>query len=124
MVLVVRRALAMEETFGQKLRALRRAAGITQRELAERVGVDFSYISKLENDRLSPPAADTVVEICKALDVTPDELLAASGKMPPQVQRSIVSSPAAIQFLRSAQAMKLSEAEWKQLSEQLKRLRE
>lgn len=114
----------MEETFGEKLRALRRAAKITQRELAERVGVDFSYISKLENDRLPPPAAETVIRICEALGVTPDELLAASGKMPPQIQEDIGSSPAAIQFLRSAQVMKLSEAEWKQLSEQLKRLRD
>jgi transcriptional regulator with XRE-family HTH domain len=114
----------MEETFGQKLRTLRRATNVTQRKLAERVGVDFSYISKLENDRLPPPAADTVVKICEVLGVTPDELLAASGKMPPRIQQSIGSSPAAIQFLRNAQAMKLSEAEWKQLSEQLKRLRE
>jgi len=114
----------MEETFGQKLRALRRAANVTQRELAKRVGVNFSYISKLENDRLPPPAADTIVKICKALGVPPDELLAATGKIPSQIQQSISSSPAAIRFLRSAQAMKLSEAEWKQLSEQLKRLRE
>ena len=114
----------MEETFGQKLRALRRATSITQRKLAERVGVDFSYISKLENDRLPPPAANTVVKICEALGVTPDELLAASGKIPPQIQQSIGSSPAAIQFLRGAQAMKLSETEWIQLSAHLKRLRE
>ena len=114
----------MEETFGQKLRTLRRATNVTQRKLAERVGVDFSYISKLENDRLPPPAADTVVKICEVLGVAPDELLAAGGKMPPRIQQSIGSSPAAIQFLRSAQAMKLSEAEWRRLSEQLKRLRE
>jgi transcriptional regulator with XRE-family HTH domain len=114
----------MEETFGQKLRALRRTKGITQRELAKRVGIDFSYISKLENDRLPPPAADTVVKICKVLSVAPDELLAATGKIPSQIQQSIGFSPAAIQFLRSAQAMELSEAEWRRLSEQLKRLRE
>ena len=114
----------MEETFGQKLRALRRATGVTQRELAKRVGVDFSYISKLENDRVPPPAADTVVRTCEALGVAPDELLAASGKMPPQIQQSIGSSPAAIQFLRSAETMKLSETEWVQLSEHLERLRE
>ncbi len=114
----------MGETFGQKLRALRRAIGITQRKLAECVGVDFSYISKLENDRLPPPAADTVVKVCEALGVAPDELLAASGKMPPQIQQSVSSSPAAIRFLRSAQTMKLSETEWAQLSELLKRLRE
>jgi len=114
----------VQDTFGRKLCALRRAANVTQRELAKRVGVDFSYVSKLENDRLPPPAADTTVRICKALGVAPDELLAASGKMPSQIQQSIGSSPAAIQFLRSAQAMKLSEAEWRQLGGELKRLRE
>jgi transcriptional regulator with XRE-family HTH domain len=114
----------VEESFGQKLRALRRFAGLTQRELAERVNVNFSYISKLENDRLPPPAADTTLRICDALGVAPYELLAASGKMPSEIQESIGSSPEAIQFLRSAQAMELSEAEWRRLNEQLKRLRE
>jgi len=114
----------MEDTFGQKLRTLRRTKGITQRKLAERTGVDFSYISKLENDRVPPPAADTVVRICEALSVDPDELLAVTGKMPVQIQQSVGSSPAAIQFLRSAQNMRLSEAEWGQLSEQLKQLRQ
>ena len=52
----------MDMTFGQLLRELRRAKGVNQRDLASKVGVDFSYISKLENDRLPPPAADTVVK--------------------------------------------------------------
>ena len=43
-------------TFGQSLRKARRAAGHTQRSLAAGVGVDFSYISKVENDRIPPPA--------------------------------------------------------------------
>lgn len=114
----------MEESFGHKLRALRRAAGITQRDLAKQVGVDFSYISKLENDRLPPPAAGTAVKISGALGVTPDELVAATGKIPPQIQQSLGSSPAAIHFLRTAQAMELSEAEWKQLRNLLGRLRD
>jgi transcriptional regulator with XRE-family HTH domain len=113
----------MGETFGQKLRALRRAISITQRELAVRVGVDFSYISKLENNRLPPPAADTILKICEALGIPPDELLAYSGKIPTQVQQSIGSSQAAIQFLRRAQVMDLSETEWERLSETLKQLR-
>jgi transcriptional regulator with XRE-family HTH domain len=66
----------MERTFGQALRELRRSKGISQRDLAEKVGVDFSYISKIENDRLPPPAADTIVKICNALEAPPDTLLA------------------------------------------------
>jgi transcriptional regulator with XRE-family HTH domain len=114
----------MSESFGQRLQSLRRAKGVTQRELAGRVGVDFSYISKMENDRLPPPAAETVVRICEALGIAPDELLAVTGKMPQAMQQSIGSSPAAIRFLRSAQAMELDEAEWAQLSQYLKSLRE
>ena len=70
------------KTFGQTLKEIRRGKGITQRELATAVGVDFSYISKVENDRMPPPAADTIVKICEKLGVSPDTLLAMTGKMP------------------------------------------
>ena len=114
----------MEQTFGQALRELRRSKDITQRNLAEKVGVDFSYISKIENDRLPPPAADTIVRICHALEAPPDTLLALSGKIPSKLRDTIGSSPAAMQFIRSAQSMGLTEAEWERLTKQLKRLRD
>jgi transcriptional regulator with XRE-family HTH domain len=114
----------MKQTFGQSLRELRRSKGISQRDLAEQVGVDFSYISKIENDRLPPPAADTIVKICDALDVSPDSLLALSGKIPSELRDTIGSSPAAMQFVRSAQSMDLTEDEWAELTRQLKRLRD
>jgi len=113
----------MEQTFGRVLRELRRSRGISQRNLAAKVGVDFSYISKIENDRLPPPAADTIVKICNALEVSPDSLLALSGKIPKELKEAIGSSPAAMQFIRSAQSMGLTEEEWKKLTKQLKRLR-
>ncbi len=44
------------ETFGQKIKSLRKEKKITQSELVESVGVDFTYISKIENDKgLRPP---------------------------------------------------------------------
>ncbi|MFQ5812609.1 MAG: helix-turn-helix domain-containing protein [Anaerolineae bacterium] len=114
----------MEQTFGQALRELRRSKDITQRNLAEKVGVDFSYISKIENDRLPPPAADTIVRICNALEAPPDTLLALSGKIPSELRDTIGSSPAAMQFIRNAQSMGLTETEWEKLTRQLKRLRD
>ena len=113
----------MEQTFGGALRELRRSKGISQRNLAEKVGVDFSYISKIENDRLPPPAADTIVRICSAMEAPPDTLLALSGKIPSELRDTIGSSPAAMHFIRSAQSMGLTEEEWKELTMQLKRLR-
>ena len=113
----------MKQSFGQALRDIRLSKGISQRELAGKVGIDFSYISKVENERLSPPAADTIVKICDVLGVAPDQLLALTGKVPADVISTIGSSAAALQFIQSAQTMALSEEEWKELTHQLKRLR-
>lgn len=111
------------KTFGQTLKEIRRGKGVTQRQLATAVGVDFSYISKVENDRMPPPAADTIVKICEALGVPADELLAMTGKMPTPIKEAISENPAAQQFLREAQTMTLTEAEWGTLTQQLKKLR-
>jgi transcriptional regulator with XRE-family HTH domain len=113
----------MERTFGQALREVRRSKDMSQRELAKKVGVDFSYISKIENDRLSPPAADTIVKICKALEVPVEDLLALKGKIPSELEDAIGSSPAALKFMKRAQAMDLSEEEWEELAHQMRRLR-
>jgi transcriptional regulator with XRE-family HTH domain len=113
----------MDSSFGQSLRHLRRSQEVTQRALADQVGVDFSYISKVENDRLPPPAADTVVKICEALGVPAEELLALTGKVPTSVQEMLGTSPAALQFLREAHELKLTEEEWAGLTQRLKRLR-
>ena len=111
------------KTFGQTLKDIRRSKSITQRELATAVGVDFSYISKVENDRMPPPAADTIVKICEKLGVPPDRLLAMTGKMPTPIKEAISETPAAQQFLREAQTMTLTDDEWETLTQQLKKLR-
>ena len=113
----------MDNPFGASLRNLRRAAGLTQRELAKRSGLDFSYISKIENGRLPPPAADTIMVLCRVLNVQPEELLALTGKIPSDVQANVSTSPSAQRFLREAQAMKLTEDEWSHLARSLRRLR-
>ena len=42
--------------FPERLRALRREARLSQRGLAERVNVDFTYLSKIENAGSNRPA--------------------------------------------------------------------
>lgn len=114
----------MEQSFGAELRRRRRDAGLTQRDLAERAGLDFTYISKLENDRLPPPAADTVVLFCRILSFPPEELLALIGKIPSEVQHMVSSSAAAQEFLREAQKHGVSETEWRQLASLLRSRKE
>lgn len=110
-------------SFGAALRELRRDAGVTQRELAQRTGLDFSYISKLENDKNAPPAADSIVKICEVLGVPPERLLALTGKIPSDVHQTVATSSAAQEFLRQSQRMNLTEDEWRALSGEARRLR-
>lgn len=114
----------MDSTFGQYLRQERRRSGITQRELARQVSVDFSYISKLENDRLPPPSASTVIAIAAALGASREEFLARVGKIPTEVEQAIATSPGAQGFLQEAQLMKLSDREWEEIRRSLGRIRE
>ena len=113
----------MANLFGQKLRECRRSAGISQRELAKQIDVDFSYISKIENGRLPPPAADTIVKICQVLGVEPEDLLALTGKIPSKVRESLSGSKAAQQFLGEAQRLRLTDEEWERMVKSLHDLR-
>ncbi|MBS1598468.1 MAG: helix-turn-helix domain-containing protein [Bacteroidetes bacterium] len=113
----------MKITFGQKLRDERRAASISQRDLADKVGVDYTYISKVENDRLPPPSAETIEKIAEILGIMSSELLAYAKKIPTEVRDTLSSNSEAIKFISEATNMNLSKEEWGQLTENLKRLR-
>jgi transcriptional regulator with XRE-family HTH domain len=57
--------------FGALLREARKAAGLTQLELAEKTGVvDHSYISTIERGTAPPPARDKIIALLDALGIT------------------------------------------------------
>lgn len=82
--------MTRHQKFGKKLRLLRKASNMTQRELAEKVGIDFTYMSKIENDRLPPPKRETIVEIARALEADENELVVLAGKIPKDYEDEIV----------------------------------
>lgn len=59
---------------GQKIRKIRKAHGLSQEELADRIGISTTHMSHIEtgNTKLSLPV---FVDIAAALDVRTDELL-------------------------------------------------
>ena len=69
-------------TFGERVKELRKAQGVSQRELARRVGIDFTYLSKIENDRMEPPSEGTIRRIAEALDASADDLLVWADRFP------------------------------------------
>ena len=49
-------------TFGETVKRLRKEKKITQRELGKLVGVDFTYISKMENDALNILPSEKIID--------------------------------------------------------------
>jgi len=70
-----------DQTLGQFIRANRLAMGLTQEQLAERVGdhTRQSHISQLENDVVKFPRRERLEAIAAALDVTLGDLLISTG---------------------------------------------
>lgn len=76
----------MEVTFGLKLRELRQNKGMTLRALAEAAGVDFTYLSKIENDKVGYlPGAETIRDLAQALEADAIGLLQLANKLPPEL---------------------------------------
>ncbi len=62
-------------SLGAELRSARRAAGMTQEQLASTARVDRGYISEIENDHQSP-TVDMLRRLCDALGVRASTILA------------------------------------------------
>jgi transcriptional regulator with XRE-family HTH domain len=69
----------MAPTLGNKISELRRSKGITQEEIAEKLGVSPQAVSKWEND-ISCPDILLLPKIAEMLGVTVDELLSDKPK--------------------------------------------
>ncbi|CAN1210766.1 HTH cro/C1-type domain-containing protein [Tumidithrix helvetica PCC 7403] len=73
----------MNKKFGQLIRDARKEKGYSQRELASLVNLDFTYLSKLENDRADyAPKEDVIRNLAAQLDLNPEELVFLSGRIP------------------------------------------
>ena len=64
---------------GAKLRAAREKLGMSQEDVAERAGVDRTYVSILERGQKSP-TLDTLEKICAALGTLPERVIEAARR--------------------------------------------
>ncbi len=83
-------------TVGQRIREIRKERNMTQRQLAEKVGINFTYLSRVENDRLDAeqtPREDTLQKIAKALQADADELLLLARRIPDTYRERILAKP-------------------------------
>ncbi len=63
---------------GQRIRELRRQRLLTQEKLAELSGIDSKHIQLMEGSRPSNPRIDTIISICRALNISLNDFFSES----------------------------------------------
>jgi len=66
----------LREAFQRNLKGRRHELGLSQEEVAQRAGVDQTYISDLEMGK-KRPLIDSLANLATALDTTPSALLSS-----------------------------------------------
>lgn len=80
------------EAIGQRIKRERLARDMTQRDLAERVGVGVPHISKVEAGRESPgdPLLHRLAEV---FEVDAEELLLVARRLPDEIAEEFAADP-------------------------------
>ena len=107
-----------DDTFGGRIQRLRRERNLTQRDVASKLGIDFTYLSKLENNRGDAPGEETVRRLAQVLGVDEEELLAAAGKLPAALRDRAQQDVEFARFLR--RLPDISDKQLRAISKQLK----
>lgn len=84
--------------FGQYIRRQRERLQASDprfsvRQVAQRVGVEPAYLSKVERGVAAPPSEATIRSLAHELDQDPDMLLALAGKVSAELQAIIRKRP-------------------------------
>ena len=88
--------------FGETIRELRKARGLSLRALGRKVGVSYAYVSKVENGKLDfgdYPSEDLIRRLAAALDADEEELLLLAEKIPEAIRRRVMERPDAFRLL-------------------------
>ncbi|MBK7350565.1 MAG: helix-turn-helix domain-containing protein [Gemmatimonadetes bacterium] len=88
----------MPENFGDFVRHRRETlrAGdprFSVRQVAARVGLEPSYLSKIERGEQAPPSEESIRALAGDLGIDPDLLLALAGKVGSDLQKIILKRP-------------------------------
>ena len=89
-------------TFGERVRELRQAKGLTQRDLAKEASISYAYVSKVETGTMPPPRHKIITTLASVLGVSDketDELFGLARKIPHELMGKVDAQT--IRMLRS-----------------------
>lgn len=76
------------------------------RKVSQRVGIEPTYLSKIERGDLAPPSEEVIRKLAVELGLHTDVLLAMAGKVSRELQEIIIKRPELIgDLLRQVQQM-------------------
>ncbi len=82
-----------DESFGNRLRQLREAAGLTREQLAERAGMTAHGIAALERGRRQRPYPHTVRALAAALGLSEEQRAALADALPSRTHAHVEPAP-------------------------------
>lgn len=91
-----------KKRFGQYLKELRKGK-FTQRQLAKKLDVDFTYISKIENDKMPPPSCNILDKLVELLGADREKLYSMAGKIPPDIEEIIINNPKLMKKIKNGE---------------------
>jgi transcriptional regulator with XRE-family HTH domain len=80
------------KTFGQIITQARRRAGLTQKEVAERLRredgrrIDAPYLNAVEHDRRHPPSNHLIEQLARIIGISPEVLYFYANRMPTEIK--------------------------------------
>lgn len=81
---------SVQDLFGKKIKAIRRARDITQEKLADLSGLSLQYIGEIERGRRNP-SLTSIEQLSKALDIPMAELFSLEEfRLAPEELRAIL----------------------------------
>lgn len=79
-------------SFGSFLRGMRKKENIGIKKLAPQLDISYTYLSKLENDKVIP-SKDVIERIAYYFRYDLDELLISADKVPDDIRRILRQNP-------------------------------
>ena len=111
------------KTFGETIRKLRVAQDLGLREMATKVGISPTYLSRIERCKENPPRPDVIKEMAKVLAADPDVLFRLSSSTDPEVVNYLHDRPEVMMFLRYIKENSFTEAEIQSLIQYAERIK-
>jgi len=67
--------MAKEITIGKNIKTLRNKLGLSQEDFAQKSGVKYTTLTKIESNVITKPSIQTVIKIATGLGISIDDLI-------------------------------------------------